>query len=142
MNIKMTGKRNVATIMIICLILLALTLSACGPSKADENKAQVIGNLLKTDDVPYTAISSNGKSIEIFYESSDADNFDSQMVADWASIFATAALFNYTDITIVNTINYMPAARLSTSSVNVNALANGLINESIFWNNVDIKAEE
>jgi hypothetical protein len=64
--------------------------------------------------------------------------YDAQLVSDWGFIFATAAMFNYSDITIVNMINYEPTAKLTTSSENVNQLANNEINESVFWEGVEI----
>ncbi|MFH0869489.1 MAG: hypothetical protein V1866_00350 [archaeon] len=128
-------------IMIITIIItLAIMLIACGPSKLDTKKAQIIGQMLKVNNVSYTAISSNGDKAEIIYESSEANKYDAQMVYDWGMIFASAANFGYNEIIIVNTINYMPAAKLTTDSENVKALGNGEINESVFWENVRIEA--
>lgn len=127
-------------IIIVLIIALAIILVACGPSKLDQKKAQIIGKMLKMNNVSYIAISSNGDRAEIIYESSEANKYDAQMVSDWGMIFASAANFGYKEIIIVNTINYMPAAKLMTNSENVKALGNGEINESVFWENVEIEA--
>jgi len=127
-------------IIIMLIITLAIMLVACGPSELDQKKAQIIGKMLKVNNVSYTAISSYGDKAEIVYESSEANKYDAQMVSDWGMIFASAANFGYKEIIIVNTINYMPAAKLTTGSENVKALGNGEINESEFWENVIIEA--
>jgi len=127
--------------LIFALIALTILVSACsGPSELDMKKAKIIGKILEVNKVPYVAISSNGDSVEINYETSDAIQYDAQLVSDWGFIFATAAMFNYSEITIVNMINYEPTAKLTTSSENVNMFANGEIDEIVFWEGVEIKA--
>ena len=127
-------------IIIAILIVLVFTLASCAPSKIEGKKALIIQKILDVNKVPYTTITLFGDKAEITYETSDATNYDAQIISDWGMIFAAAANFNYKEITIVNTINGEPIARLSTSSENVNLLGNDQINESEFWNAVEIKA--
>lgn len=134
-------RKTIIAFAIIASIVSVMLLTACGgASKLDAKKAQIMGKILSVNKVPYTAISSSGDKTEIIYESSAATNYDAQLVSDWAMIFATAANFNYTEITIVNTINGEPTARLTATSENVKILGNGWMNESEFWNSVEIKA--
>jgi len=130
-------------IIITIIIALVFTLAACAPSapsELDTKKSLIIGKILSVNNVSYTAISSQGDKAEIVYESSNAMNYDAQMVSDWGMIFAAAANFDYTEITIINTINHEPAAKIVTTSENVKALGDGWINESEFWDAVEIKA--
>ncbi len=134
-------RKTIITLAIIACIVSLMLITACGgASKLDVKKAQIMGKILSVNKVPYTAISSSGDKAEIIYESSDAIDYDAQMVSDWGMIFATAANFNYTEITIVNTINGEPTAKLTTTSENVKILGNGWMNESEFWDKVEIKA--
>jgi hypothetical protein len=129
-------------IIIATLLIITMLITGCGPSELDNKKSAIMGKILSQNQVPYVAIASNGDKAEIIYEVSDGDDYDAQVVSDWGNIFATASLFNYTQITIVNTVNYQPYAKLTTSSEVVNALGNGYISEEEFWNQIEIEAVE
>ncbi len=142
------------TSIIALAFIAALLITACAPSKLDEKtsldnktslddkKSTIVGKILTVNDVPYTSVNSTGDTIEIFYETSDATGYDAQIISDWGMIFATSANFDYKEITIINTINYMPAAKMTATSDNVKLLGNGWINESEFWDTVKIESVE
>jgi hypothetical protein len=132
----MKRKIIIAFLLVVTLFLI----TACGPSKLDDKKATIIEKVLTVNNVSFTKVTSNGDKVEILYESSDATNYDAQIVSDWGMIFATSANFNYSEITIINTINDEPVAKLTATSDNVKLLGNGWLNESEFWDTVKIEA--
>jgi hypothetical protein len=133
-------KKLIINITIVLIIISLIIITACKPSEIDTKKALIVGKILKENKIPYTAISSNNDKIEIIYETSDATNYDAQMINDWGMIFSAAANFDYKEIIIVNTINHVPTVKLTSTSENVKLLGNGWINESEFFENIEIKA--
>jgi len=122
--------------MLVTLVLItAIFLTAC-VSKESQNVAKVFTALK----VPYAGVTAGGDTLEVIYEASSADEYDTQIIADWAAIFGAGSNFPYEEIIIVNTVNGEPVARLTTTSANVKAYLDYEKNETEFWSDVEIDA--
>ncbi len=127
-------------IIVIIVLTLAIFISGCG-KKADDLsdlKPITLEEEFEAIGVKVSSVDTSGDTIEVMYEASEADDYDSQIIADWAVIFGVSSQFGYDKITIVNTLNDEPFAKLTTTRQNVESFAGGSINESVFWENVDI----
>jgi len=118
-------------IMIITLLSL-LMLSGCGKQNMEQ--------MLSERGVPFTSVTEEGTSVTVYYEASEADEYDSQIVADWGIIMGTAASQGFESIKIVNTISSIPFTVVETTSENIDGFTSGAKNESEFWMDVEIKA--
>lgn len=119
------------------LIALTLVLLLVG---CVSKESQTIAKIFDVEKIPYTAVQVKGDTLQVTYEASSADEYDSQIVADWGTIFGIAANMPYEKIVIINTINDIPTAELAASRENIRAYLDGTINETQFWERVDITA--
>ncbi len=129
------------TVMVLAMALLLVT--ACSKpqttDKTTDKKVDMIQKVLTLQGIQDPIVTVRGNAIEITYEASNADDYDSQVVSDWGTIFGTLAEFDYDPIIIVNTVNGVPYATLTTTRENLHAFMVGSKNESVFWEDVGIE---
>ena len=131
---------------VVCFLLALFVIASCSSvSKSvtlDAKKAAILENMLRSLDVPVTSIQSQGETVEVYYETSKATAYDNQVVADWGTIFGAASELKYETIRIHNTVNGVSYATLTAEGELVNAFADGSINQSAFWESVQITSNE
>ena len=137
--ILMASARISTTVMVLLLTVLLVT--ACSKSGTDtgDKKVEVIQKVLTLQGIEDPLVTVRGNAIEITYEASNADDYDTQVVSDWGTIFGTLAEFDYDPIVIVNTVNGIPYATLTTTRENLHAFMTGAKNETVFWEDVAIE---
>jgi hypothetical protein len=124
----------------ILILLLSLTYG-CGKEKIElPEEKYTLDSALKEQGIQTQPVKVTGNSVDVTYEASNADEYDTQMIADWAGIFVNAQEFGYDPITITNTINDVPYVRMKTTNKNVADFVEGNVNETVFWMNVELTA--
>jgi len=129
--------------MIIMIAFVSLFLLAgCGKPDLDDKNSEILSKILVMDGISVTDVKFSDREVWVHHETSEADGYDENLIADWAYIFGLTSEFDVTTINIVNEINGMEASSLTTSKENVDQFFNNEINESYFWENVEIKAAD
>jgi hypothetical protein len=140
MDEKRVSIRVLKTGALVAAVLALFLLASCGKADTSAKQEAVVKKVLDLQQVKYTDVQVKGSSIEVTYEASEATGFDNQLIIDWGTIFGTLAEFPYDPITIVNTINGQPTAKVTTTRADVHDFLRGVKNESQFWESVDIEA--
>jgi hypothetical protein len=123
--------------IIIMIIVMALT--ACS-SSIDSKNAQIMDKILDLEKVPHTDIKVDDGVMMVYYETSYADDYDTQLVGDWGSIFGAGANFGYDSTAIINTVNDEEMVRLTAKNQDTLEYVTGVINDTEFWSRVEIKS--
>ena len=133
-DIEGVDMKTIARMTIIIAMMALIFLSGCG-----ENK-QTVKDVLEEQGVPFKNVELTADTITITYEASDATGYDGQIIGDWGMLMGAAAGFEYENIVIINTVNDVPLAKLTTTRKNVQDFTGGIVNESVFWSDVEIRA--
>ncbi|MBS3176738.1 hypothetical protein J4457_05900 [Candidatus Woesearchaeota archaeon] len=120
-------------------------LVACGKTETantDKSPAKqtadvTIGKILAAQGVLHQGVKIDGSTVTVTYETSSA-TYDDQVIADWGTIFGTVAQMKYDKITILNTVNGVSYAAVTSSSDNALSFIMEKIDENAFWSNVEI----
>ncbi|HOI18868.1 MAG TPA: hypothetical protein PLX15_03320 [Candidatus Woesearchaeota archaeon] len=138
----MNEKKILISILVITLISV-IFLGGCKQKEYQvefkETLAENLDDMLLRLDVPYTQIKAHNNLVEIYYEATDAMEYDDQMIADWAMIFGASADF-YENIVIITTLDKTPYLKLSTNRSNIRLLVDEKITQQDFWGNVSIES--
>ena len=121
--------------------------SVVSASAYNEKNEDVLGRLLEINDVEYESIEITNEKIRVTIESSNASEYDTQLIAWWGLIFANAGLLEgedqaYKYIIIQTNINREPIAYVSANRASVLDLMEGRIDDAMFWDEVSINPEE
>ena len=127
----------------ICIGLLLLLPSCNEDAKHRDKHEQILWKMLELDEVAGVKdIAFTGKTITVIYEASEADDYDTQLIANWGSIFGAGANFPYEEIAIITTVNDVPYTKLTASQQLVLAYVHGDISDTQFWENVEFESLE
>jgi hypothetical protein len=123
-------------ILIITLaLIITFMLSGCSSKMSTDS----LEFSLKEQGLHVSDIDTFFNSVTITYDAALANEYDTQIIADWATIMATSASFNYTKITIINTLDGKSTAKIVVHKDAIDSYLNGSINDAAFWEKVDIK---
>jgi hypothetical protein len=135
---------------ILLMLLLAMVQTGCFGDKNTERLPEPIDPilmqeakaLLTREGVNAESLESKGWDISIVYETSNADEYDDQLLVVWATIFGT--LWRYTDetVTIVNTIDDERRMVIKADREDIRLFAAGVLKSDEFFSRATIKSIE
>lgn len=134
------------TVLIITMLMFLLVFTSFVSAGIDDKNEEILSALLKIENIDFQDVQISNDRILVVVESSDASEYDTEIIAWWGSIFGNAVLLNgkdeYKFIVIQNNVNDIPIAFISANRASVIDMVEGRIDDITFWDEVSITQSE
>jgi len=116
------------------LILTLIIISGCS-NKTDSKNEEILKKVLSLENIEYNEIKINNEQIIISIETSSANEYDTQLINWWGTIFGISSMLqgNYEVVIIENTVNKEPYAYISTNIYTIQDFEEDRISDAEFW---------
>ena len=121
-------------IIFVTLIMALLVMSACS-NNIDAKNEEILTRLLELEEIDVNKVSIDKDTIFVSIEVSSADEYDTQIIAWWGTIFGYSAVLqgDYIAVIIENTVNKEPYAYISTNVYTIRDFEDSIITDAEFW---------
>ena len=135
-------KTVMVSVLIISITLMAGCSKSCGADReaAADQVPPEARELLTELGIDPGDLTKKGGDLSITYEASNADQYDDQIVVEWATIFGALGFFAEDSVTIINTAGGVPMASIRARTEDIDLLLSAEIEVEQFLQKLEIKA--
>jgi hypothetical protein len=131
----MKTKNNFTKTILLSLVIISLFLITGCSNKIDSQNEKILSKVLELEEIAVNKVEINKEVIFVSMEASKADEYDTQIINWWGTIFGISSMLkgDYLIVIIENTVNKEPYTYISTNVYTIRDFNEDRISDAEFW---------